>query len=389
MIHCPNCGNPLQADPGAEARMACPSCGYVLDAAQGGAASGPGLPADAEPRGCSQPVPGVDSPAPVQGEAYWGTRGSAPAAGQAPMPSDGAPWNGTPPQGAPGANLPKGMAVAALVLGIAAILLCWVPVANIVAFVLGAIAIVLGFMARSRAARGIAAGGGMGLAGGVLGIVAVVLSIVISLCFVAAVRILGDGGFFYSSSPGVSSVEEGSDSASGAAAGGAPADGPWTSMEFDFADEDFQLGDTDLEDFEEDTGWVLDLRMAGYPDGYIVQAGEEITAIDLANAAYPDDYVYVSVKNNGRDQCDLKECELSRISVESPSGNLACMAAGGVGLGSTVDEVIAVYGTPVHDYASGNGAYRSLTYISTDYRKQIEFTASEGTVVDGFAMALL
>lgn len=382
MIYCPNCGNPLQVEGDAGNRMSCPSCGYALDGACGPAA-GAQPAADSQAQGCRQPA-GVEAPAPVPETDYWGTRGKAPSAVAAPVQAEVASGNGIP--AAPGHSLPKAMAVAALVLGILAMVNCWVPAVNLIAVVLGAIAIALGFTARSRARRGLAAGAGMGLAGAVLGIVAVVLSLLISIGAFAVAHIVYNSGLF---DDGVSRVQPMGEGAETSEPRRGADEGAWASMEFVFGDERFQLGDTELEDFEEETGWTLDLGAAGYPHGYIVQPGEEITSIDLGNAEHPDDYVYVSVRNGGNDQCDLKECELSRISVESPSGSLSCTAEGGIGLGSAVDEVLAVYGTPAHDYTSGNGSYRSLTYAAADYRKQAEFTASEGSVVDGFSMALL
>jgi hypothetical protein len=67
-----------------------------------------------------------------------------------------------------------GMAIAALVLGIFAVLLCWTVVGGIL---LGLVAVVLGFIAAGRAKRGAAAGRGMAIAGIVLGALGLLLSV--------------------------------------------------------------------------------------------------------------------------------------------------------------------------------------------------------------------
>ena len=74
--------------------------------------------------------------------------------------------------------LGSGMAIAALVLGILALLTFWTVVGGIL---LGLIAIVLGVIALRRVRRGIAAGRGMAIAGVILG----TLGLLGSLAFVA------------------------------------------------------------------------------------------------------------------------------------------------------------------------------------------------------------
>ena len=69
----------------------------------------------------------------------------------------------SPPQARP---LSSGMAIAALVLGIVALLLFWTVFGGIL---LGLVAIVLGVIALRRVRKGIAAGRGMAITGVVLG----------------------------------------------------------------------------------------------------------------------------------------------------------------------------------------------------------------------------
>jgi predicted PurR-regulated permease PerM len=76
-----------------------------------------------------------------------------------------------PQQGRP---LGSGMAIAALVLGILALVTFWTYVGGIL---LGLIAIVLGVVALGRVRRGRAAGRGMAIAGVVLGTLGLLLSV--------------------------------------------------------------------------------------------------------------------------------------------------------------------------------------------------------------------
>lgn len=83
------------------------------------------------------------------------------------------PYGAPPPGSGPPQSRSKGMAIAALVIGILAILLCWTIVGGIL---LGLIAVVLGLVAAGRAKRGVAGGRGMAITGAVLGLVGAILS---------------------------------------------------------------------------------------------------------------------------------------------------------------------------------------------------------------------
>jgi hypothetical protein len=83
-----------------------------------------------------------------------------------PPPGYGAP----PPYGRAPRN---GLGIAALVLGVLALLACWTVVGGLL---FGLLAIVLGVIAWRRARRRLATNGGMAIAGVVLGVIGVVLS---------------------------------------------------------------------------------------------------------------------------------------------------------------------------------------------------------------------
>jgi len=106
-----------------------------------------------------------------------------PAAGWGPPP---APVYGYPGYPQP---LPAGMAITALVLGIAALVLCWTGVGGIL---LGLLAVVFGIIAVLRARRGQAGGQGRAIAGLVTGALGLVLGAVI---LVVWINLFSSSGF--------------------------------------------------------------------------------------------------------------------------------------------------------------------------------------------------
>lgn len=138
------------------------------------------------------PQPG-DSPG---GQQYSATEHGAPPAGgsQPGAPSYGAPQYGAPQYGAPQYGAPQyggssfggpggphaapkrnGLGIAALVLGILALLTGAIAIGGL----FGLVAIVLGVMGRGRVKRGEADNGGMALAGIILGVLGLLLSVLV------------------------------------------------------------------------------------------------------------------------------------------------------------------------------------------------------------------
>ena len=115
------------------------------------------------------PEQGGQQPPPPPGQ--WGQ--GAPGQGG---PGYAAPGYGAPPgYGGPSGPARNGMGVAALVLGILGLLTSWLLVGGL----LGALAVIFGFVGRGRAKRGEATNGGAALAGVILGILAVLGAIAI------------------------------------------------------------------------------------------------------------------------------------------------------------------------------------------------------------------
>ncbi|MDQ0710205.1 hypothetical protein QFZ52_002857 [Arthrobacter woluwensis] len=219
-----------------------PAPPYPGQAAPGQAASGQGFPAPGQPGQPGQPgpaQPGQSYPGqPSSGPSYPGQQqppgqpGQQPGRpqpgqsypgqarpGQAPggAPYGGAPYGGTPQnggfgvggpgQGGPGAggpgyggpsygapqygglppasSGPKGLAIAALICGIASLVFAWIPVVNVVALVAGLAAITLGVVSLVKKFGGTV----MAWFGAGLGLVGVLGSILAMLAFAALTSI--------------------------------------------------------------------------------------------------------------------------------------------------------------------------------------------------------
>lgn len=122
----------------------------------------------------SQP-PQTPPPPPPDSGAGW----------QAPA---GQSWDQPPAAGGQPASS-NGFAIAALVCGIIALLLSWIPVINILALVLGIAAVICGVVGMRRAAQPGVGQRGIAVGGLVTGIVAILLSVLI---FVGLVAVFSD-----------------------------------------------------------------------------------------------------------------------------------------------------------------------------------------------------
>jgi hypothetical protein len=104
--------------------------------------------------------------------------------GQGAYPSQG----GYPGQGGP-MNAPKnGFGIAALVLGILAIVLSWSAVGGIL---LGVLAIIFGILGIRRAGRGQATNKGMAISGLVTGIVGLIIGIIVAVALGSFLSVFG------------------------------------------------------------------------------------------------------------------------------------------------------------------------------------------------------
>ncbi|MFI2753743.1 DUF4190 domain-containing protein [Cellulomonas sp. P22] len=96
------------------------------------------------------------------------------------------------PPAAPQSAPTNGLAVAALVVAIISLLLCFVPVINFASIVGGVVALVLGILGRRKAKSGAAGGKGLALAGVIIAPIAIVVAIIVNVVAGMAVDAIND-----------------------------------------------------------------------------------------------------------------------------------------------------------------------------------------------------
>lgn len=104
-----------------------------------------------------------------------------PPPGDQPPPSQAWDDPGAAPPAQQGSN---GLAIAALVTGIIALLLSWIPVVNVLALVLGIVAVATGVGGVRRTRTAGVGGKGLAVGGLVTGIIAILLSLLIIVLFI-------------------------------------------------------------------------------------------------------------------------------------------------------------------------------------------------------------
>ncbi|MDY6997155.1 MAG: DUF4190 domain-containing protein [Actinomycetota bacterium] len=126
-----------------------------------------------------------EPPQPPQYGAYPGGYPPPP-----PQPYGGYPgypgYSGYPPP--PPAAPKNGLAIAALILAIIGLLLCWSVVGGVI---LGLCAVILGFLGRGRVKRGEADNGGVAIAGIALGFVSIVAGLVFIAIYIGLFASVG------------------------------------------------------------------------------------------------------------------------------------------------------------------------------------------------------
>ena len=114
---------------------------------------------------------------PPQGQPDYGQGPQAPFPPPPSQPPYGPPPGGYPQYGGqqqPGPRKGSGLAISALVLGIIALLLCWVPIVNNVAAILAVVGLALGIPALISTRRGKRTGSGLAVASVILSVLALV-----------------------------------------------------------------------------------------------------------------------------------------------------------------------------------------------------------------------
>lgn len=103
----------------------------------------------------------------------------------------GQSYGGGSGYGAPPAGLPQGLSIAALVVGVLAFLICWLPV---IGLVVALVALVLGTVAVIRTRQGRAGGKGLAIGGLVLGILSTLAGFAVTAFMLWAIAQFGQSG---------------------------------------------------------------------------------------------------------------------------------------------------------------------------------------------------
>lgn len=348
--------------------------------------------------------PASDQYDPFAGLDATGTHGTQPQG--APRVPQGAPYQPAP-QGAPNGQLPKGTAIAALILGIVTIVLCAIPPLTILTGIAG---IIVGIIAIRKASRGLAGGKGLAIAGTICAGIGELLSIallVFSLLVIGAVSDeLQSSNYmddFYSYNGNYSYDDElddlysntntkgnsntssglsdsiGSNSSSSAPSAPVTATGTWEDMTFSINGHNYQLGVTKVSDLMS-IGITLDDAT-----GYIVNPNQGFSLVDCTLASEPDAMMTISVTNIGSTACDISDCLVTGFTA-SAYGQLPNISACGVPFGASIQDVQQALGTPYDSY-NGEGGYSSVTYQTEDYDKRLRLS-SGGAGINDISMSL-
>jgi len=112
--------------------------------------------------------------------------------------------------------------------------------------------------------------------------------------------------------------------------------------------------------------FTFDLAEYGYEDGYIMQPKESVsTTVKLRNASYDESFIFLAgFKNQSDEDADIKDCDIDSVSVNifdcTTTSYPDMRIPGGIGWGSSLDSVTAVFGTPSSEpeYNEETGCYK-------------------------------
>lgn len=177
-------------------------------------------------------------------------------------------------------------------------------------------------------------------------------------------------------------VENGVGETQAASAGGELSD-DWTDMQFMLDGNLYELPVSYRE--LEANGWSFDLADYGYTDGYIMNPGDKTySTIELSNPDYDEDLmVWVGFINTGDKAQDILDCDIWAFQMDTCVGsrqleNYPDMEiAGGIGFGSTREEVEAAFGECEDIYEADSG-YNYVVYnYEMDYDYYLKLTIYE------------
>lgn len=181
---------------------------------------------------------------------------------------------------------------------------------------------------------------------------------------------------------GETQTGNGAGEAQTASAGGELSD-DWTDMQFILDGKLYELPVSYRE--LEANGWSFDLAAYGYTDGYIMNPGDKTySTIELSNPDYDEDLmVWVGFINTGDKAQDILDCDIWAFQMDTCVGsrqleNYPDMEiAGGIGFGSTREEVEAAFGECEDIYEADSGYNYAVYNYDMDYKYYLKLTIYE------------
>lgn len=157
----------------------------------------------------------------------------------------------------------------------------------------------------------------------------------------------------------------------------------WTDMQFMLDGKLYELPVSYRE--LEANGWSFDLAAYGYTDGYIMNPGDKTyNTIELTNPDYDEDLmVWVGFVNTGDKAQDILDCDIWAFQMDTCVGSRQLESypdmeiAGGIGFGSTREEVEAAFGE-CEDIYEADSDYNYVVYnYEMDYDYYLKLTIYE------------
>ena len=153
----------------------------------------------------------------------------------------------------------------------------------------------------------------------------------------------------------------------------------WVDMQFIFDGNSYQLPVSYSE--LEANGWSFDLADYGYETGYVMNSGDKTYGtIELTNPNYSEKLtVQVGFINNSDRAMDIKECDIWCFELDTCYGFGQVESypdmdiAGGIGLGSSREEVDAAFGVCEDVYEATDYGYVTYSY-DVDYTYYLKMT---------------
>lgn len=300
------------------------------------------------------------------------------------------------------ATLPKGFAIAALVLSVLALLDSFIPIVNIIAIIMAILALIFGLLGISRARKGEAGGKGFAIGGVVIGTVALVSALVVNVAFgilfnvamqdedvqAAIAEIIDKDGYDDDSNL----YPDERDQRHHASVATSPADdsAAWTTMEFCIGSNSFKLMETTLQNLASKTGWKIDLESDEYTSSTMIMPHgdfeDDLILVELEDPEDSHNSLWVLLVNPTNAPLNIMDCLISSVDADTYRSTFDFTVCG-VGLGNSIDDVITALGDPQDVYESDDDI--TLSYETSDYSKIIEFTAMDGKTVDEIELSIM